>query len=199
MVGRGAKEIDVRIDALGSHLSLHDVLDLGGHLIETLISRVGSNLLGKRLQIASAWVIRLVDAVPKAHDPILASKALLDVRLHIFHGADFIEHMHHFFVCSTMQRSLQRADGRGDGAVHIAEGANGDARSKGAGIQAMVSVQDQADIKCLRNGDRRACAIQHVQEVGGHVHRCIRTDEWLALAMAIEVGNDGWRLRQEAH
>ena len=199
MIRGGTEEIHIWINPLGSHFGLHDVLNLGGHFVKALIPRVSCNLLGERLQVTSARVVRLVDAVAEAHDPVLAGEALLDVRLHVVHGANFIEHVHHFFIGAAVQRTLQCANGRSDGAVHIAERANGDARCKGAGVQTVVGVQNQANVKCFRNGNRWARTIQHVQEVGGHVHRRIRTHQRLALAMTIKVRNDGWRLCQESH
>src|SRR6185369_18015492 len=68
VVRGGGVEVDVGVDALGADLAGHDLLDLGGHLVELEVAGVGGDLLAEGLEEGGAGVDGLVDAVAEAHD-----------------------------------------------------------------------------------------------------------------------------------
>jgi len=89
-----------------------------------------------------------------------------------------------------MEGPLEGADGGGDGGVHVRKGGDGDARGKGAGIHAMIRVEDEGDIQRLDGLGLGLLAIKEVEEVGGLAEILADGREGFALPGAVEVGGD---------
>ena len=96
-----------------------------------------------------------------------------------------------------MQGAFERTDGAGDGGVHVGEGGRDDARSEGAGVELMVGVQDERDVEGAGRSVGWLGAIEHPDEVGSVREGLVRVDDGLALADAIEDGDDHGDLRGE--
>ena len=117
----------------------------------------------------------------------------------IFAGlVDGVEQVHDGFVGAAVQRALERADGAGDGGVHVGERGGDDARGEGAGVELVVGVQDERDVEGLGGGLGGLLAVEHPEEVGGVGERGVGLDDLLAFADAVEDGDDHGDLRGEA-
>ena len=89
-----------------------------------------------------AGIQHAVHAVAHAHDFFLPRQLVLNVGVHPVLRAYFLEHFNHALIGAPMKRPLQRADGRGDGGIHVRKRGDADARRKGGGIHAVVCVQN---------------------------------------------------------
>ncbi len=105
--------------------------------------------------------------------------------------------MHHGLVGAAVQRALQRADGAGDGGVDVGEGGCDDACGEGGGVQFVVGVQDEGDVESFFSRGGGLFAVQHPEEVGRVREGLIRRDHRLALANAVEEGDEHGDLRGE--
>ncbi len=94
-----------------------------------------------------------------------------------------------------MQRAFERADGAGDGGVHVGHGAGDDAGGKGGGVELMVGMEDERDVQGAGGGGDGLFAVEHPEEIGGVGERGIGLDDVLALADAIEGSDQHGHLR----
>jgi hypothetical protein len=58
-----------------------------------------------------------------------------------------MKHVDDAFIGAAVQRALQRADGGGDGGVHVAQGGGDDAGGEGGGVEAVLGVEDVGDVE----------------------------------------------------
>ena len=130
---------------------------------------------------------------------------LLFIRQHFLYMLDRVfaglvnglQHAHHSFVRTAMQRPLQRTDGAGNGRVHICQRCRDDACGKCRRIQLVVGMQDQRDIQCLRRCLGRFLAGQHPQKIARVRKRLVGFNHRLAFADAIVIRDDHCDLRSE--
>ena len=97
-----------------------------------------------------------------------------------------------------MQRAFERADGAGDGGVHVGQGGGDDAGGEGAGVELVVGVEDERDVEGAGGGVGGLFAVEHPEEVGGVREGAVGFDDGLAFADAVEDGDDHGDLRGEA-
>ncbi len=121
------------------------------------IAGVLAELLAHLAQVGGAGVFGLVDAVAEAGDLLLGGQHIL----HVFDGigaglVDGVEQAHDAFVGAAVQRSLERADGAGDGRVDVGQGGGDDAGGKGGGVQLVLGVQHQRHVHGAWRRSRRA-------------------------------------------
>ena len=64
-------------------------------------------------------------------------------------GADFLEHFHHGFVGPAVQRTLERADRRGDRRVHVGKRRGDDAGGERRGVVFVLGVQNERHVHRL--------------------------------------------------
>ena len=198
VIGRRAVEIDIRKDALAGLRIENDALDLLAHLKELEVASVGGDLLGESLEVSRARVVRLVDAVTEAHDELLALELALDEGLDLVHRADLVEHDHDFLVGAAVQRAFEGSDGGRHRAVHVAERGDGDATCESRGVEAVIGVQDQADVQTTSHRVGGLLAVEHPEEIGGDIKRLVGTDERLARTVTVEVGDERRRLGNQS-
>ena len=63
-----------------------------------------------------------------AHDFLFLRERVLHPGVHFVLAADFLEHVDDAFIRAAVQRAFERADGAGDGGIHVAQRRDGDAR-----------------------------------------------------------------------
>jgi hypothetical protein len=97
-----------------------------------------------------------------------------------------------------VERSFEGADGSCDGGVDVSKGGGDDTRGKGAGVEFVIGVEDESDVECAGGGLGRLLAVEHPEEVCGVREGVIGFDDGLALADAIEGGDDHGDLSGEA-
>src|SRR5437667_9918716 len=90
--------------------------------------------------------------------------------------------MKHSLIRTSVQRSLQGTDCRGDRRMHIRQRCRGHTRGKSRSVQLVISMQDQCDVQRSLGGGRGLRAIQHEQKIGRMRKRPVRLDDRLALA-----------------
>jgi len=88
-------------------------------------------------------------------------------------GVDSLENLEDLFVGPAVERALERADGGGDGGVHIGKRGGGDARGEGGGVQFMIGVQDERDVKGALGGFGGSGAVQLEQKIRGVRERAV--------------------------
>ncbi len=140
-----------------------DVFQLRGHveqrtLVGRQLQRIGTlhDLLQVRLRDCGTRIIRLVHAVPQPGDTMTVRLRLLHELLDGFSGiADRLELPQHGFVRSTVQRTGQRVDARGDRGIQIRMRGTGDTHHGRGAVLLMVGVDDQQTAERV-----------HVQRIG---------------------------------
>ena len=65
------------------------------------------------------------------------------------------------------KRAFQRADGRGDRGIHVAQRGNGDAGAEGRGVHPVIGMKDVAQIQRAFLFCGRFFAVDHVKKIGG--------------------------------
>src|SRR5690606_33946352 len=199
-VDGGAEEVDVRPDLLAAllHLALHHALHLQAHLEPLAVARLLGQPAADLLEDLGARVEDPVDAVPEAHHAAAGPRQdALDVRLDALDAPDLLEGLHHGLVGTAVQRALERAGGGRDRAVDVGEGAGGGAGDEGAGVRAVLGVEDEGDVHHVRRGLRGLLAGEHVEEVAGHAQVGVGCDRLQALPGALDPGDDRRELRQQ--
>ena len=144
-----------------------------------------------------AGVAVLVDAVAEAHDLPLGGECVGEPGLCVVGDGDLVEHVHHRLVGAAVQRSFERADRGGDGAVGVGQGGGDDAGGEGGGVEAVLGVQDQRGLERgddLRLGD---LAEGHVEEVGGEAEVVAGRDRAQAVAAPLVQGDDRGQHREQ--
>ena len=94
-----------------------------------------------------------------------------------------------------LQGPLEGANGRADGAVGVGEGGGGGARHEGAGVRAVLGVQDQRHVHHVDGGGRRHLTRERVKEVARHAEVGARLHRLLAVADALEGSDEEGELR----
>ena len=116
-------------------------------------------------QHLAAGVEVLVDPVPHTHDLLLGVELGGDEGGGPVGRADLVEHVHHSLVGPAVQRPLERADGRNGSRVLVAERAGRGNRREGAGVHAVIDVQNERDVEQLGLLWGGFLTLEHVQEV----------------------------------
>src|SRR5690606_26132179 len=156
-VDGGAEEVDVRPDLLAAllQLALHHALHLQAHLEPLAVARLLGQPAADLLEDLGARAEDPADAVPEAHHAAAGPRQdALDVRLDALDAPDLLEGLHHGLVGTAVQRALERAGGGRDRAVDVGEGAGGGAGDEGAGVRAVLGVEDEGDVHHVRRGLR---------------------------------------------
>lgn len=197
VIGSCAVEVDVGVDALGGDGGCHGLFDCGALVVESHVACVLRELLGEDFEVRGAWVVGLIDAVTEAHDLVFLRELVERVLLGSFWRSDFVEHDHDAFVGAAVKRAAQAAYGGGDCAVDVAERADDDASAESAVVEAVISVQDEANVEGLGHRGRGLVAADHVEHVGCDGQGLIWRNEGLALTVAVECAEDGGRDGEE--
>ena len=156
-------------------------------------------LLSQALQDLGAGILHPVFAVAETHDLLLAGDRPVEPGLHLIERADLLEHVEHILVGTAVQRAGQGADRRGHHRVGIGEGAGGDAGAEGAGVEAVLGVQDQAGIE---DAGRQGIGLplgEHVEEVRGVGEVVAGLDRVVAVADQLEGRHHRGDLGDQAH
>ena len=145
---------------------------------------------------------RLVDAVPEAHQPAVASLHSRDERGHVLEGADLLEHAQDGFVGAAVQRSPERRGRSRNRRIRVDVRAADDSHRGGAAILLVIGVQDEEHVeRALENGVRLVLQLghleQHVQEVAGEAQVVVGIHVVAPDAVAIRVASDARDLRNE--
>ena len=120
-----------------------------------LLQRVGdlvavrAELLGRAAQHAGARVLGAVDAVPEAHEALLAVEQALDVADRVAALLDLVEHGQHARRRTAVQRAGQRADRAGDRGGGVGAGGGDDARGEGRGVHAVLGGRHEVGVDGL--------------------------------------------------
>ena len=137
--------------------------------------------------------------MPESHDLLLAFQLAGHELVDLRHVADLVEHDHHALVRTTVERSSQGTDRGGTRGVEVAQGGDHHERGEGRGIESVVGMQHQADVEGSDHGLRGLLTPEHPEEVACNGAVRVGRDEILALAMPVEGGDQGRRLRDEAN
>ena len=162
-VSRGRVKVDVGVELL---LLFDEELDLAGHIEPLGVAGGFAELFGHAAQMGRARVFRVVDAVAEAGDFFLFCEHLADVFDGVGSGfVDGVEEAHGGLVGSAVEWAFEGADGSGDGGVDVGEGGCDDARGEGAGVELVVGVEDECDVKSASGGIGGLFAVEHPEEV----------------------------------
>ena len=101
----------------------------------------------RALQDGGARIPRPVDAMPHAHDPPARVQLGVDPLARLRSASDGVEHVEDGPGRATMQRSLQRAEGGGDGRHEIGAGRGHHSRGKGGRVEAMIDDRDEVRVE----------------------------------------------------
>ena len=158
-----------------------------------------AEFFGHAAEVGRAGIFGVVDAMAEAGDLFLLGEHLADVLDWVGAGfVDGVEEAHGGLVGSAVEWAFEGADGSGDGGVDVGEGGGDDARGEGAGVELVVGVEDEGDVEGAGGGVGGLFAVEHPEEVGGVRESGVGFDDGLALADAIEDGDDHGDLRGEA-
>ena len=85
--------------------------------LEILVhSDLREHLVGEALHDLRARIVALVYAVTESHQsPALAALHAVDERRNVFRMTDLLDHAQHGFICTAVQRAVERGDSGGDG------------------------------------------------------------------------------------
>src|SRR5690606_25511714 len=110
--------------------------------------------------------IRLrVDGVTEAHDFLFTRQHAQQAFFGVFRIVHAFNQSHRCFVSAAVQRATQRADGTGDGGVHIAQGGGTHAGGEGGGVEFVFGVQNQGSLHYLGVQLGRFFTVQRPQEL----------------------------------
>ena len=112
-------------------------------------------------------------------------------------AADVHQQVHHLLVGATVQRSLERADGAGDGRVHVRKRRGDHARRERGGVHLVVGMQDQRHVEGAGGLLVGPLARQHVQEVRGVAETRIGLDRIQPAAAAVVARHHRRHLRDQ--
>ena len=96
-----------------------------------------------------ARVTLLVHAVAEAHDLLFVVGLVQDPLLGLRRVVDLDEVVHHGLVGTTVQGTLEGADGTGDRGVDVRGGGGDHATGEGRGVEGVLGVEDQRLIEGL--------------------------------------------------
>ena len=166
-----------------------DVLDL-----DRPLEPVGAMLhpLGDRAQRGGARVVRAVDAVAEAHQPLAAVERVADPGFGRCRGLHLAELVDDLGRRAAVERSLHRADRRGHGRCDVRPGRGDDAGREGRRVEAMLGADDEVGIERPRGPSVGTGARQLVEEALGQVERRVGLDRLLAGTQSRE-GGEGTR------
>ena len=118
--------------------------------------------------------------------------------LHGFVGrAGFEQHLDDVFVGAAVQRALERGDAGGGGGVNVGKRRGHDARGEGGGVQFVIGVQGERDVEGSLHHFVGLLAGEGVEEIRREAELRIAGDDILAVAQAVEGGDDGRGLRHQ--
>ena len=105
--------------------------------------------------------------------------------------ADLEKHLHHVGVRTTVKRSRESSNARGDCSIHTCKSTGNDTCRERRRVQFVVRMQDQCDIKhpsfiCLG-----LFAAEHIKKVFGDRKALVRSDYFLTIADTVPGGSDG--------
>ncbi len=135
--------------------------------------------------------------MPNAHNAALVGEAIIHIGIDLLEVANLLQHFDDTFIGTAMQGALKRADGASDCAIHIAQGGDGDTAAEGGGIEPVVGMEDVADVHGAFHVFTGFIAGDEPNEISGFAETVVRLQNLLALAQAMEGGDDHWDLRDD--
>ena len=138
--------------------TLGDIEHLGGagvlrqvarDFLDNLVARIGDG----------------VDRVAEADDDFLVLDAAADVSLGLVRIVVALLDLERDFIGTAMLGAAQRADGAGDGRVHVRTGTGDHATGEGRCVELVLCIQDQRGVHRFFPQCRRLLAMQKMQEV----------------------------------
>ena len=188
VIDRRGVEIHVGVQAF---LFLHHARDALAHANPFSFAELLGEFHGHGAEVRCARVEHFVNAMADAHDFLFLRECVVEPCVHFVLAADFLEHVDDTLVRAAVQRTFERADGAGDGGIHVAQRGDGDACAERRGVHAVVGVQDVGDIECLFHVGARCFAIQQVEKVCGLAEVFADRRQVLAHPRAVVIcGND---------
>ena len=184
VVDGGRVEIDVCVEAFAF---AHHGGDAFAHPNPFWFTELFGEFDGHALEMRRARVEHFVDAVTDAHDFLFLSQLLLEPRIHVFFGANLLEHVDDALIRATVERTLEGADGGGDCGEHVAQRCHGDTGAERTGVHAMIGMEDVSDVKglsCLCGG---FCSVDEVQKMSGFREVLTHGREVFALTETVEI------------
>src|SRR5262245_25650269 len=118
----------------GAQLIECRLLQCDGHLIAG-----GAELLGSAAQNPRSRILRAVDPVTEAHQPLAGVKHLLDVPDRVTGPLHLLDHPEHARRRATVQRAGHRADRSGHARRDVRAGRSDDASRERRGVHAVLS------------------------------------------------------------
>ena len=197
-VDGGAEEVDVGVEGAAAEALGEVVAPLAGEVEVVAIGGGLGERLAEALEDDGARIGGLVDAMADAHHALAAGEHGLDVVLDVGLVTDCLEHLEHGAVGAAVERPLERADGRGDGGVHVAHGGGGHDRREGGGVHLVLGVEGHGDVEDVRRELAGLLAGEGPEEVGGVVEVVARGHDVEPLALAVEGSDDGRHAGGEA-
>ena len=97
-----------------------------------------AELFGEHAEVRGARILGAIDAMPETRDLNLARQGALHPIDGGLLAVQLQQDLDDILICSAMQRTLKRADRRGDRRVNIGKRSGGNARGEGGGVQFMV-------------------------------------------------------------
>ena len=105
--------------------------------------------------------------MPDAHDFPLVGQCVLDVGVNLVQRTNLFKHLDHAFVGAAVQGALERADGRGDRGIHVAQRGDGHSSAEGGGVETVIGVQHIAHVDGVSLLLRRLLAIHQIEKIRG--------------------------------
>ena len=146
MVDCSRIKIDVGVEIL---FLLHQLGDPLGHPDPLGFADFRTELHCHIPEVRGARIQRLVNAMADAHNFLLLRQLLRDVGIDVIFVPDFLEHIDDAFIGSSMKRTFERADGRGNGGVEISERGDSDASAESRCIHPVVGMEHKRDIESI--------------------------------------------------
>ena len=133
-----------------------------------------------------------------AHDLFVRSQFPFNVGIDLFFVADFLQHVDHSFVRAAVQRALQRADGRGNRRVEVAQRRNSHARAEGRCIHAVLGVKHERQIEDIGCFFRGLLAVHQIEKMRRLAQVLADRRQRLAISGPVKVSRDHAYFRRDA-
>src|SRR5208282_1328178 len=160
-------KVDVRIELVGDEVLVfeRDMLQLDRDVDQRVLSCNFEHFVGELLQNLGAWVVVLVDAMPKAHQAALAVLNPLDHVGNILDRAYFHQPADSLLVCASVEWAVELRDCRGRCCVWIGLRAADRAHRVGRAVLVVVRVQDEEQVeRAFQDGIRFVLRLSHLEK-----------------------------------
>jgi hypothetical protein len=107
------------------------------------------NLIGSPFDDFGTRVVVLVDAVPEPHESSASSFNAFNIGRNFVLGPNLIQHLQHFFIGATVQRSGKGGSGGGNADKWIRQGTTHGAHDVGTAILFVIGVKNKENIQGL--------------------------------------------------